>query len=136
MDFKKTAITFIVTVIALSIVALAGYWSGLNNGRADSKKPDSYIVDTSSLDRIVSIARSGLIEQRNTLFRERSEFEAERERARTEIANERKRLQRERDLDIAERERIITERQGYEDIERFCKDTIRIIEERATNKQD
>ena len=104
--------------------------------RTNNSKPESNIIDTSAIDRISELARSGLVEQRKNLDRERSEFESERIRTRNEIAGERKRIAREREIDFAERERITSDRAGIAEIERRCQETIRIVEKRATDREN
>lgn len=112
----------IIRVVLASLLALvlsfgAGYFAGRFG---DTGKSASYIVDTSGVDRITGLARSGLIEERREL-ESRTASVTERER----------RLAEARSLDQRERERIVTDRESVAEIEKRCRDTIRIIEARA-----
>jgi hypothetical protein len=121
-------------IVACIIICIACFGAGYllsEYRRTNTRKPDSYFVDTSAIDRINKLARSGLIEQRNDLERERSEFDRERKQAKLEISTERDRMERERLITIAERERSRNDRLGIDEIERRCQDTIRIVKERS-----
>jgi hypothetical protein len=115
----KTIRTCIIAFVFIGAVFCAGcFWGQRNTGKSGTDT-----VDTSGVDRIIAIARSGLIAER-----------ADIERQRRGLDEERRRINEERAIDKRERERIITERKGYADIERLCKDTIRIIEDREKEK--
>lgn len=109
-------------IIGICLVAiLLSFGGGYIAGRlANSGKSTANIIDTSGVDRITELARSGLIAERQDI-----------ERQRANIIDERKRLADERAINQRERERAVTERQGYADIERLVKSTIRIVEERT-----
>lgn len=112
----------IIRVVLASLLALMlSFGAGYSIGRfGDTGKSASNTVDTSSVDRIIELARSGLIEERREL-ESRTASVAERER----------RLEETRGLDQHERERIVTDRESVAEIEKRCRDTIRIIEARA-----
>lgn len=116
-NVQKTVRIVLVSLLALVLSFGAGYGVGRfgNTGKSASNT-----VDTSSVDRIIRLARSGLIEERREL-ESRTAIVAERER----------RLAEARSLDQRERERIVTDRESVAEIEKRCRDTIRIIETRA-----
>ena len=112
-------------IIGLSLAILfLSFGAGYFTGRSGDKEPAGNTPDTSGIDRIINLARSGLIEER-----------ADIDRSRIEIADERKRIAEEREIDQRERDRIITERKGYADIEKLCRDTIRILQDRGTERK-
>lgn len=115
----KTIRTCIIAFVFIGAVFCAGFFYG----RASNKQSETNTIDTSGIDRIIALARSGLIAERADIERQRKGLELER-----------KRIDEERAIDQRERERIITERKGYADIEILCKDTIRIIEDREKEK--
>ena len=112
----------IIRIVLASLLAiLFSFGAGYGVGRfADTGKSESNPIDTSGVDRIIALARSGLVEERADIERQRSGLDVER-----------KRIAEERAIDQRERDRIVTERKGYADIEKLCRDTIRIIQERA-----
>ena len=116
----------IIRIVLASLFALIlSFGAGYGVGRfADTGKSESNPIDTSGVDRIIALARSGLIEER-----------ADIDRARIEIADERKRIAEERAIDQRERDRIVTERKGYADIEKLCRDTIRILQARGAERK-
>ena len=116
----------IIRIVLASLFALIlSFGAGYGVGRfADTGKSESNPIDTSSVDRIVALARSGLVEERADIERQRSGLDVER-----------KRIAEERAIDQRERDRIVTERKGYADIEKLCRDTIRILQARGAERK-